>query len=805
MYFKQEKCIIYLGRVERGYRQGRESEEDMTMDLNEKKSLYNWNTNKNGLQVSDNQLAMVEELSTPLTYYSAGTTYNSLKIAYISDIHLNHHLKYYDDNAKRMVRDISHKLYQSKGNADIVIFGGDVSSNPDMAILFFTQFKRRNDYESFKNFKNKLNRMKRLKKEMLYGSISNHAKCLDNITKYVEKRKEKLKSLFDFSVFEKYKERYYPYEAGETAYERFKNTKSFKNCEVSEQTEVEILDIIKLLNICKSYSSKSAGYERTLEQRQLEIEEFERKYSKTVEDISLNNYRNILLRDVYFVLGNHEYIEFSNVQACVDFYKEKLSKMGITLLQNEYVKKGGFLLYGGTGFAKYDEVWNANSIVCCPNFSHEDEIKETTMFENGYKEALEYAKKKGLCFLCVSHYPVSACLNNVFNKEAIYFTGHNHRNEYVKSTDKVLYADNQIGYENNNIIFKRAITGFEINPYGSLNDGLYKTTVEEYLQFYRYIGEHIGEGKLLYKRCENGRAYLFVVKRRGYYGFFIIAPKGSSKGISIVNGGKTKKLTDSTEMAWICENFEIVVSKYLQMLLPLRMAQEELSKELKELELDGTIHGLIIDIDFYHHIAVNPVEGGMEFYYSPVWGRKKSLNSFNEVIKSLELNRSPFDKRDYKLIQEKYDENLKSKGYLLGIPSESYLLEEESYEVEDISRRVEQIVSRTEGMYGVSRKISPLQRLFTGRVLRDFDLRLTETKQQSYRKHLYINRVFMYDGIEYQVVKDDGSDIIIAVELQDDSMSKGSAIRLTDNTRQFVVTELKAKIKNPNEWACWLN
>lgn len=49
-------------------------------------------------------------------------------------------------------------------------------------------------------------------------------------------------------------------------------------------------------------------------------------------------------------------------------------------MQNEYVKKGGFLLYGGTGFAKYDEVWNANSIVCCPNFSREDEIKETTMF-----------------------------------------------------------------------------------------------------------------------------------------------------------------------------------------------------------------------------------------------------------------------------------------------------------------------------------------------------------------------------------------------------------------------------------------
>ena len=48
------------------------------------------------------------------------------------------------------------------------------------------------------------------------------------------------------------------------------------------------------------------------------------------------------------------------------------------------------------------------------------------------------------------------------------------------------------------------------------------------------------------------------------------------------------------------------------MLLPLRKAQEELAKELKELGLDGTIHGLIVDIDRYHHIAINPIEGSME-------------------------------------------------------------------------------------------------------------------------------------------------------------------------------------------------
>ena len=143
---------------------------------------------------------------------------------------------------------------------------------------------------------------------------------------------------------------------------------------------------------------------------------------------------------------------------------------------------------------------------------------------------------------------------------------------------------------------------------------------------------------------------------------------------------------------------------------------------------------------------------------------------------------------------------------MLSIPSDSYLLEEESCEVGDISQRVEQIVSRTSGLYGVSRKISPLQRLFSGRVLRDFDLRLTETKQQSYRKHLYTNRIFMYEGILYQVVEDDGSDMIIADELPKGSKVNDDSIKLTGNRRRFAVTELKGKIKTSNNYdTFWIN
>lgn len=493
---------------------------------------------------------------------------------------------------------------------------------------------------------------------------------------------------------------------------------------------------------------------------------------------------------------------FQDVKSCVNFYKERLQELDIILLHNEYVecsyRNEKFMVFGGTGFAKYDEVWNADSIVCCPGFTREDEIRETTAFETAYQSALSIAKEDKNCLLCLSHYPVSACLNNAFQKEVIYFSGHNHCNEYMKKEDKVLYADNQVGYESNNITFKEATSGLVVNPYCGLNDGLYQTSVEDYLQFYRYLGESVGDGVLLYRRCIKGR--LYVVKRKGYYGFFIISTQKDSKGISIVNGGVTKKLTTSTEISWICENFDIVISKYIQMLLPMRIAQEELSRELKELGLDGTIHGLIVDVDFYHHIALNPVDGTTNIYFASIFGLKRDLYSFDELIKSMELYDYGLEKRDYKLIRQKYEEKLSGGRYLLDKIFNKNLLEVESNQVDDVSQRVEQIVSRKEGMYGVSRKISPLQRLFTGRVLRDFDLRLTETVQSiGHRKKLYRGRVFRYEGTRYQIVEDNGGDIVVAEELQKGSRSKGNGIRLSGKRRKFAILELKAKIKKSNE------
>lgn len=649
-YFPWKSCI--------GTECFTETIEELSVDYTN--NLYDWSMTGNALQVVDERIAQVDQLSNnALTYYGYGKD-DSLRIAYISDLHLHHHLESYNKNEDHMVNDMVDKLQRSlkclnegQFNQVFAIFlGGDISETPELTLKF-----------------------------------------------------------------------------------------------------------LRILR----------------------------------ENIHL---------PIFFVLGNHDYSSFSDVPSCVKFYREKLHSLRITLLHNEYVEcwhgKEKFLIYGGTGFAKYDDRWNADNVICCPNFTREDEIRETNLFESAYRSALEAAKKNKCCLLCLIHYPIHDCLNNKYDKEAIYFTGHNHYNEYVRTEEKVLFADNQVGYDKIEITFREATTGLVVNPYHELNDGLYQTTVKDYLKFYRYLGEYAGDGTLLSRRCQN--ADLYVVKRKGYYGFFIISTQKASKGISIVNGGMTKKLTKSTDISWICENFDIVVSKYLQMLSPLRRVQEEISRELKELGLDGKIHGLIVDVDYYHHIALNPIEGNANFYYASEFGYKMDLSSFDEMITSLEL-RGLNQELDYNLIRAGYEEKAMERGYLLSAVSQNHLLEMEDCEIEDISQRVEHLVSRKEGMYAVSRKINPLQRLFTGHVLRDFDLRLTETVQQSaHRKKLYEGCIFIYEGVAYLITEDKGGDIVLAEELQKDSKFEGNGIRLSGNKRKFAIEELKAKIKNRDEW-----
>ena len=151
---------------------------------------------------------------------------------------------------------------------------------------------------------------------------------------------------------------------------------------------------------------------------------------------------------------------------------------------------------------------------------------------------------------------------------------------------------------------------------------------------------------------------------------------------------------------------------------------------------------------------VNPTDGSIQFYYSPVFGIVKYLGSFSKVIESLHEN-SEFTLAKCEQLQLQFTKLSKKKRknkelcYLKKItnkefcnqallttealatePSDesghnSFNPEESKKELTSVDGEL-QYVSRTEGAYGVSKRIQPLQRLFSSHILRDFDLRLVE-------------------------------------------------------------------------------
>lgn len=670
------------------------------------------------------------ELYEPMLYYGSASHFS---IDYVSDIHLLHHIRYYNDDIRRTIRITAKSLYNSRSQDSVQLFLGDISSNPDVTIAFYRQYRLNHIYSQYKKFKQ--DQLVSTEDILALERRKADAKARSDIlVRYIEKRTS------EFNLLKREINKYVSYskviapKGGLAGIKYYLESPYYKKrnlpCAVTEKiiTAANLNEEIQQLFQLKCKWDEISLAE--VPNEPVTIHDF--KY-QTEDFLGL------------VLIGNHEYFGFSDVDEAIKFYKEKLEPLGYIVLQNEFVESNDVVIYGGSGFAKYSERFNANNLICCAAMmgNRAYEIEQTTIFEKGYEDAKKYAMENGKCFICAVHYPVDSCLRK-FDRETVYFTGHTHRNERSRTEDKVLYADNQIGYHNNgrfngSIYFKQATTGLVRNPYADFKDGYYCTTPDTYLQFCDYIGEYIGEGKLIRKRCNNGT--LYVIKSQGYYGFFIV----SESGISIVNGGKTKKITLSKNFAWIYDNFSIVVNKYLTMLEPLRTAQIQISHELKRLGFDGTIHGLIVDIDYFNHIRVNP-DGSLYFYFAPTFGTMQSFESFQEQIAFMS---------HIGLLKSK---DAESKCNALALKSNVL-----------VSGKCPAMmsVSRSEGIYGISRAISPLQRLFTGHVLRDFNLRLTEIENKNavLRKRSMRGRVFLDKWEIYQlIVDDDMGDFIKSID-----------------------------------------
>lgn len=366
-------------------------------------------------------------------------------------------------------------------------------------------------------------------------------------------------------------------------------------------------------------------------------------YEKLVERNRISSKRIIC------VLGNHELWNLdraskNNVDSIVKLYRDMFAELDITFLQNELLVVGDdyeiiteseietmtpdelkkktlesqLTIFGGIGFSGYNPEFNATKLIyfdAVPTI--EEDIKLTNKFNSLYKKIKDALFNRKIIVL--THHPKHDWSSDDFNPNWIYINGHTHINVYEKNPDKQLYADNQIGYFNEDVKLKRIDYSLKCNIFADYEDGIHMISLEQYLLFYRKMGYTIS--------CKlSGKFYL--LKKNEIYMFIY---KNDKDNIYIMNGGRQNRL-DHKDIEYYLKNmdsYSIIIKEgtksYYEYI-------NQISDYIKSIGGSGNVHGTIIDIDYYNHVYVNIYDGKITPYWADSIDFKIVYSSFQELL-----------------------------------------------------------------------------------------------------------------------------------------------------------------------------
>lgn len=291
------------------------------------------------------KMMSVSEVVLPQRAYSTGyRNEQKITVFYISDIHLHFHI-----DEKRPIRMqiariirglISGKLEKMIYDSSkfIVLLGGDISIDPEWNEIFYREFYARWNYILYKEWKTYNTYslpMSQARARKLYNA---------ELKKLQDKRVIAVNKLKRWMKYDKRHERMSTYELLENA--RRKGLPEYVKYHISQVKELE-QQIYSLEFGKSSYIDRLRTGKKYIWKKRL---------------------------PVFAVLGNHELHGFSTVSDAVDFYRELFEKVGIHFLHNESVNSENcfrnvacipseFTILGGVGFAKFNDEYNANSVI----------------------------------------------------------------------------------------------------------------------------------------------------------------------------------------------------------------------------------------------------------------------------------------------------------------------------------------------------------------------------------------------------------------------------------------------------------
>lgn len=353
--------------------------------------------------------------------------------------------------------------------------------------------------------------------------------------------------------------------------------------------------------------------------------------------------------DYFITLGNHEFWSFVNqpVAKIVSCYKEILSPhKNLHLVHNnifyyanqcwyeitteelerlselklrELTRNANLIIFGGIGFSGLNQEFNANVGLYRDAINRQTEIEESEKCYKLYLKVTTALHDKNL--IVVTHMPLENWAKNSTPKEGIvYISGHTHRNYFFDDGKKRIYADNQIGYRGKSIALKYIDISLTYDYFSDYKDGIYEISKEDYMIFLR--------GCLTSFRLTRRFDKIVMIKHDKAYMLFAVI-----NGVRyFLSGAQIYRIENHTleyfydKISNYTNSIKMFISKY-------REKQQEISDLIKSFGGSGTIHGCIIDIDFFCHIYLNILDGKMTPYYAEDIVDKYVYDSIDNLLK----------------------------------------------------------------------------------------------------------------------------------------------------------------------------
>lgn len=332
----------------------------------------------------------------------------------------------------------------------------------------------------------------------------------------------------------------------------------------------------------------------SLKQIQSEYDAIARKNKVALLDCSI----------LLFKWGKHVLINYDNFCEATD---EEL---------RDFFTDSYLIVLGGTGFAGRNEEFNADQDIYRGTIERDEEIALSNRFNAMYERLATIASD--LNVIVLTHMPKKDWGSESYVPKWIYVNGHTHKNQLILEDGKTVYADNQVGYYGKSIFLKRFVVGYSYDVFRDYNDGIHSITRDQFLDFYH--GMRISASM-------NRSGKLTLLKRSGLYLFIFTSNAGKNY---VMNGGIINKAEHTIDYYYEhMVDYATRISLYLD---GYNGKLRELANLVKNIGGSGRIHGCIVDITFWSHIYLNPIDGTITPYYATDMIRKYVYDSVQSLL-----------------------------------------------------------------------------------------------------------------------------------------------------------------------------